>query len=206
MEPTLLSDLIDDAAVRFPHAAALTVGETTLSYADLAAASRRAAGWLAGSGIGRRDRVVVLTRDHALPVPLLFGCARLGAIFVLLHEQVTVPTVRHVLADTEPGLLVTDRPDAAAAAGEQDVPVVTVPAARDGIAAAAPADPARPGSVDPVCLIYTSGSTGLPNAVVSTHGQVVFAARAIQSQLGYRADDVIFSPLPLSFEIGRAHV
>lgn len=206
MEPTLLFDLIDDAAARDPHAAALTSGETTLSYADLAAESRRAAGWLAGSGVGRRDRVVVLTHDHALPVPLLFGCARLGAIVVLLHEEVLAPTIRHVLADTEPALLVTDRPDAAAAAGEQGVPVVTVPVARDGITAAAPADPARPPSDDPVCLIYTSGSTGLPNAVVSTHAQMVFAARAIQSQLGYRRDDVVFSPLPLSFDYGLYQV
>src|SRR5664280_2594055 len=64
----------------------------------------------------------------------------------------------------------------------------------------------RPWSVDPVCLIYTSGSTGLPNAVVSTHGQMVFAAQAIQSQLLYRHDDVVFSPLPLSFDYGLYQV
>ncbi|WP_420123237.1 class I adenylate-forming enzyme family protein [Nakamurella sp.] len=206
MEPTLLFDLLDDAAARDPHAPALTAGETTLSYADLAAASRRAAAWLATSGVRRRDRVVVLTRDLLLPVPLLVGCARLGAVVVLLHEEVLDPTVRHVLADTEPALLVTDRPDAAAAAVERGVAVATGSAARAGIAAAAPADPARPLSVDPVCLIYTSGSTGLPNAVVSTHAQVVFAARAIQSQLGYRADDVVFSALPLSFDYGLYQV
>jgi acyl-CoA synthetase (AMP-forming)/AMP-acid ligase II len=56
--------------------------------------------------------------------------------------------------------------------------------------------------VDPVCLIYTSGTTSLPKAVVSTHQQVVFAAQAIQSQLSYRDDDVVYSPLPLSFDYG----
>ena len=206
MEPTLLFDLIDDAAARDPRAAALTAGQTTLSYADLAAASRRAATWLAGAGVQRRDRVVVLTPDHLLPVPVLIGCARLGAVVVLLHEDVSAPTARHVLADTEPVLLVTDRPDAAAAAAERGIAVATGPAARDGIATATPADPPRPLCVDPVCLIYTSGSTGLPNAVVSTHAQVAFAARAIQSQLGYRADDVVFSPLPLSFDYGLYQV
>jgi acyl-CoA synthetase (AMP-forming)/AMP-acid ligase II len=86
------------------------------------------------------------------------------------------------------------------------VPVVTATQAREDIAAASPTDPPRPLSVDPACLIYTSGSTGMPNAVVSTHGQMVFAARAIQSQLGYRPDDVVFCPLPLSFDYGLYQV
>jgi acyl-CoA synthetase (AMP-forming)/AMP-acid ligase II len=202
MEPILLTDLLDAAAERFPDAPALTAGGDTVSYAELADQSRRVAGWLADRGVRRRDRVVLLVRDHGLQVPVLYGCARLGAVFVLLHDEVTDTTVRHVLDDTDPALLLTDRPTAAAAAGGHGLPVVTTRTVRDGIRATAPVDPPRPLSVDPVCLIYTSGSTGVPNAVVSTHGQVVFAARAIQSQLRYRHEDVVFSPLPLSFDYG----
>ncbi len=68
----------------------------------------------------------------------------------------------------------------------------------------APPAPANPGTpaVDPVCLIYTSGTTALPKAVVSTHQQVLFAASAIHACLNYRADDVIYCPLPLSFDYG----
>ena len=202
MELTLLSDLLDAAAERHPDTPALTAGERTDSYAELATQSRRAAGWLADRGIRRRDRVVVLMHDHGLQVSVLFGCARLGAIFVLLHEEIADITVRHVLNDTEPALLITDRPAAMTEAQRHGVPVVSATATSAGIGATAPTDPPRPLSVDPVCLIYTSGSTGLPNAVVSTHGQMVFAARAIQSQLHYRPDDVVFSPLPLSFDYG----
>lgn len=202
MEPTVLSDLLDTAAARHPDAPAITAGQRTDSYADLAARSRRAAGWLTARGIGRRDRVVVLTHDHGLQVPVLFGCARIGAIFVLLHEELADPTVLHVLTDTEPALLITDRPAAATEARRLGVPVVPATAARDGVDVTDPVDPPRPLSVDPVCLIYTSGSTGLPNAVVSTHGQMVFAARAIQSQLRYGPGDVVFSLLPLSFDYG----
>ncbi|WP_107073786.1 class I adenylate-forming enzyme family protein [Streptomyces sp. FxanaA7] len=57
-------------------------------------------------------------------------------------------------------------------------------------------------TTDPVSLIYTSGTTALPKAVVSTHQQVLFAASAIQACLGYRADDVVYCPLPLSFDYG----
>ncbi|XVS60908.1 class I adenylate-forming enzyme family protein [Actinosynnema sp. CA-299493] len=70
--------------------------------------------------------------------------------------------------------------------------------------AGAPVRSGAPGplAVDPVCLIYTSGTTSLPKAVVSTHQQVVFAVGAIQSQLAYRPDDVVYCPLPLSFDYG----
>ncbi|MFW3464557.1 AMP-binding protein [Streptomyces microflavus] len=60
--------------------------------------------------------------------------------------------------------------------------------------------------MDGACLIYTSGTTSLPKAVVCTHQQMLFAARAIQSMLNYRADDVIHSPLPLSFDYGLYQV
>ncbi|KAK0874535.1 hypothetical protein LTR02_018375, partial [Friedmanniomyces endolithicus] len=46
----------------------------------------------------------------------------------------------------------------------------------------------------------------MPKAVVSTHAQVLFAARAIQSQLAYRPDDVVFCCLPLSFDYGLYQV
>jgi acyl-CoA synthetase (AMP-forming)/AMP-acid ligase II len=59
---------------------------------------------------------------------------------------------------------------------------------------------------DVACLIYTSGSTAMPKAVVSTHAQVCFAADAIQRRLGYRASDVVYSALPLSFDYGLYQV
>jgi len=67
-----------------------------------------------------------------------------------------------------------------------------------------PADlPAQPClSVDPICLIYTSDTTSLPKAVVSTPQQVLFAATAIQRWLRYRDEDVVYCPLPLSYDYG----
>nr|WP_255358563.1 AMP-binding protein [Micromonospora sp. M42] len=42
----------------------------------------------------------------------------------------------------------------------------------------------------------------MPKAVVSTHAQVTFAVRAIQSELRYRPDDVVHVLLPPSFDYG----
>ncbi|HEY0641419.1 MAG TPA: AMP-binding protein, partial [Pseudonocardiaceae bacterium] len=89
---------------------------------------------------------------------------------------------------------------AAAAAAGRGVPVLPVAAAVVPPAVVPPET--GPLAVDPVCLIYTSGSTGMPKAVVSTHAQLLFAATAIQGELSYRADDVVYVPLPLSFDYG----
>jgi amino acid adenylation domain-containing protein len=203
----LLHDLLDAAAERSPGATAVVTADTTVTYADLAAASRRIAGWLAEQGVGRGDRVTVIAPNRPLTVAVVYACSRLGAAFVLLHEQIRGTGLLHVLADAEPALVVTDDPAAQSAAREAGIPahgLATVSAA----AAAGPetARETRPATgplaVDPVCLIYTSGSTGLPKAVVSTHAQLVFAARAIQRRLAYRADDVVYLALPLSFDYG----
>jgi acyl-CoA synthetase (AMP-forming)/AMP-acid ligase II len=55
---------------------------------------------------------------------------------------------------------------------------------------------------DVAVLIYRSGSTAAPEAVVCPHAQMIFAAAAINSMLGYRHDDVVFCRLPMSFGYG----
>lgn len=199
----LLHDLLDAAADSAPASPAVTAGGVTLTYRELDGTSRRIAGWLASRGVRRGDRVVIAAPTHPVHAPLLYGCSRAGAVFVILHDQVAGRGLAHVLDDCEPALLVSDDPQAHEAArsrGMEAASCATVLAAAPAGDGPAPAQ--RPLAVDPVCLIYTSGSTGLPKAVVSTHAQVVFAAQAIQSQLCYRADDVVFSPLPLSFDYG----
>lgn len=206
MTASRLHEIVDLAAQRWPDSPALTLDGNTMSYVDLAVAVRRAATWLTAQGVGRGQRVAILGPNQVNIVVLSYACSRVGAIFILLHEQVRGTGLVHILTDAEPALLVTDSPEARDIAVTHGTPVAslarvpldqaTPPAAGNG----PPAD--LPLSVDPACLIYTSGSTGMPKAVVSTHAQMLFAARAIQSQLNYRADDVVYAPLPLSFDYG----
>lgn len=213
MHPSLLHDLLDSAAERWPGNVALTAGEQRRTWADLAADSHRLAAALHAAGVRRGDRVVA-TATGGTDVPaLVFGASRIGAAFTILHDQTHRAGLAHVLDDCAPALLVTDVADLDLAR-ERGI-AATTPA----LLAASAADPA-PGSpgghapwagpgplpVDPVCLIYTSGTTALPKAVVSTHQQAVFAVGAIQAVLGYRPDDVVFCALPLSFDYGLYQV
>ncbi|MGV9265510.1 class I adenylate-forming enzyme family protein [Kitasatospora sp. NPDC003701] len=227
--PALLHELLDRAADRWPDRPALSQDELTLDYRAFAAASVRVARWLRATGVGRGDRVVVAAPSGPALAVLVFAASRVGAVYTLLHEQVHGTPLAHVLADCEPRLLITEDAADRAAADARSIAALPLSALTDATfpahpvapsgTAEAPGNPAEPlpGSgeplpdpgvlaVDPVSLIYTSGTTSLPKAVVSTHQQVLFAARAIQSVLGYRADDVVYCPLPLSFDYGLYQV
>ncbi len=198
--PTLLHHLLDGAAAAHPDRPALTCRSRTFTYAGLAAASRRLAGWLHGHRLVPGDRVLVALPPDASVAPLVYAASRAGVVFVLVHPDVRGAVLRHIAADCEPRLVVADDPEWTAARD-------AVPVSAAELADAAATAPPVPGgttvlSVDPACLIYTSGSTAMPKAVACTHAQMVFAATAIARELRYRPDDVVYVALPLSFDYG----
>ncbi len=201
--PSLLHDLLDTAALAWPDRPAVTAEGTTLSYRDLAGASRRIALWLNRTDVHCGMRIVVVTRSSLLQPVLLYAASRIGAVISLLHEQTNERALEHVLDDCAPALLVSD--ELAEPALTRGIPVVSAAELTEHVLAdGVPDFPTdwRPLPVDPLFLIYTSGTTAKPKAVVSTHQQVVFAVGAIQSVLRYRESDVVYCPLPMSFDYG----
>ncbi|MCF3103091.1 acyl--CoA ligase [Streptomyces roseoverticillatus] len=201
----LLHDLLDQAAAQWPDRPAVTSGDHTLSYRDLDSASRRLAAWMHACGLRRGDRLVVCAPGSTALPALVYAASRAGVAFSLLHEQVHGIQLDHVLDDCEPALLVTDAAAAQEAAQRRGLRTATTAELAALAFTTGPApQTARPGplAVDPVCLIYTSGTTSLPKAVVSTHQQLTFSVDAIQTVLAYCPDDVVYSPLPLSFDYG----
>ncbi|GLZ39690.1 class I adenylate-forming enzyme family protein [Actinokineospora sp. NBRC 105648] len=187
---SLLHDLVFTAARRWPDRPAVSTDTETVSYAELAAATARLAGMLAESGVRRGDRVVAVGPSGPLTAALIYACSRVGAAFCVLHEQVVGKPLAHVLDEAEPALVIAADAWSAAhdlAFGPGPVPEDLGP---------------EPLPVDAVCLIYTSGTTSAPSAVVSTQQQVCFAIEAIRSVLVYETEDVVYCPLPLSFDYG----
>ncbi|ONI91079.1 AMP-dependent synthetase [Saccharothrix sp. ALI-22-I] len=197
--PTLLHHLIDDAAVRWPDRTAVSTTTESVTFRELADASLRGAAWLSARGVRRGDRVVVVGPSSVLVPALLYATSRIGAVFCVLHEQTSGRPLEHVLGETEPALVVGETDEVAA------LGVPSAAAREELFAAAEPVGVVADGPlpVDPLCLIYTSGTTSAsPAAVVSTHAQAVFAVLAIHDALAYRPDDVVYCPLPLSFDYG----
>ncbi|MCD9140486.1 AMP-binding protein [Streptomyces albireticuli] len=188
-----------------PDAPALRDGRVSWTYAELAAEAAAAGHWLERQGVVRGDRVVVQLPNTADLVALFHACARRGVTMVPLNPGMKEYALRQVLADCEPALAVTADENAGLLRGAgAGVPVHALSGVRDEAAALRglpePAPAARPGDIG--VLIYTSGSTAAPKGVVCPQERMAFAARAIQEELGYRADDVVYCRLPLSFDYG----
>lgn len=194
----MLYELLDERAYDSPDSIALRRVDDAWSYGQLRAVSLQYAHWLRSLGVGRQDRVVICAPSAMHTVAALFAVARLGAIFVIAADAGPKPALTHVVRDSDPKIVIGSA-DVAALLRDEAIDVVDFPAA---ITAAheEPFEDSPALSIDPVSLIYTSGSTALPKAIVSTHAQICFAARAIHSQLRYRTDDVVFCCLPLTFD------
>ncbi|MER6030914.1 class I adenylate-forming enzyme family protein [Streptomyces sp. NPDC001851] len=207
-QPTLLHHLLDAAAGRSPDRPAVTRLDATVTYGELRRASLSLASWLRARGVARGDRIVFSLPPGTLTPALVYAASRAGAVYTVLHEQVVGAPLEHVLDDCEPALVVGADPAVLDTARDRGITAVS---AADAATVAFGSDDApeppesaagAPLAVDPVSLIYTSGTTSAPKAVVSTHQQVLFAAQAIQQVLAYRPDDVVYCPLPLSFDYG----
>ncbi|MEN8656315.1 class I adenylate-forming enzyme family protein [Streptomyces sp. 21So2-11] len=207
-EISLLHDLLDSAAEQWPDRPAVSRLGSTATFGEVRDASLRLAEWLHSEGVHRGRRLIISLPSGPLVPALVFAASRIGAVYTVLHEKVLGPPLEHVLGDCEPTLVVAD--DTAVLETVRARGITAVPASYAAAKAFPAADgPAPSGeqlptplAVDPLSLIYTSGTTSAPKAVVSTHQQAVFAAQAIQQVLNYRADDVVYCPLPLSFDYG----
>jgi fatty-acyl-CoA synthase len=85
-ENTLIA-LLEEQVAAHPERIALTYGEERMSYAGLAALSRRLAAGLRAQGIGEGDRVALWLPNTPAYVALLFACWRLGAVATAVNTR-----------------------------------------------------------------------------------------------------------------------
>ena len=130
------------------------------SFAELSAASARAAGALAEAGVRRGDRVAVALRDGRPWLAAFLGAARLGAVAVPLDPGAGAERLAGILDDCEPAVLVGDRE-----AAVPGVRLVEPEALDDG--EPRPVRPVHPEDLG--YLIYSSGSTGRPKGAMHAH-------------------------------------
>src|SRR5258708_24197840 len=95
-----LSDLIDRNTAFAPDKPAIHFAGATLTYAALAQRIAAAARALKSQlGVGRGDRVAILSLNHPDYLVLLYACARLGAMLVPLNWRLAVPEQLFILSD-----------------------------------------------------------------------------------------------------------
>ncbi len=212
--PPVIGDWLVAQSTETPEALFIC-GPTRLTYQETSERVERIASALAGSGLGKGDRLLVVSANR-LEIPLLvFAAARLGVVFTILHEQVRPLAFERIVTSCEPSLIMLDPEahelrgstgsapviwfsnDPTIAGGDRSFEAWVTDSVPDSVAI----DPAVAPS-DLAFLVFTSGSTGNPRGVMLTHANVRFVCEAIQKRLGYRAEDRIGIFLPLSFDYG----
>ncbi|GAA5133568.1 hypothetical protein GCM10023320_59940 [Pseudonocardia adelaidensis] len=184
-----------DLAARIPDAPAVRSGATTLSYADLDAASDAVAAGLVARGAGPETTVgVALPRSPDMIVALL-GIAKAGAAFLPLDPGFPAARLRYMLSDAAPAVVLVD----GATRGLLDGAATDL--ATMGEVAGDPVPRCEPDPAAAAYVIYTSGSTGRPKGVVVTHGNLAHFLAAARQILPLTPADRLLAVTTLSFDI-----
>lgn len=213
--------LLRAAATRDPERTALVTAKQRTSYREFATqAERFAAGLVAEAGFARGERCVLFMDNRLETAVGVFATWMAGGVVSVINPTTKADKLAYVLNDCEATVLVTQasvlataRAAAARAPSVRHVVVVddadltndVLATGYAQIMASAPASlPNAPRGldIDLALLVYTSGSTGQPKGVMMTHRNVVFAATSVTTYLQARADDVVLSVLPFSFDYG----
>ncbi|MFD4825019.1 amino acid adenylation domain-containing protein [Streptomyces rubiginosohelvolus] len=185
-------------------APALIDDEGTLSYEEFDRQVGQLAALLWGRGVGPEVRVAVALPRSAELVVALHAVQRAGGAYVPVDPEYPAERVAHMLADAEPGLLITRTalrenlpvPEGLAVL-ELDAPDVR--AARDAAVPAGVHPGLRPEHA--AYVLYTSGSTGRPKAVVITHTALVNRLRWMAEHFPFGPDDRVLQKTPAGFDV-----
>ncbi len=196
-----IPQLFTEQAARSPDSVAVACGETTLTYAQLDAASNRLARALAGRGITAGSRVgIFVDRSPGLIVGLL-AILKSGSAYVPLDPTYPLKRLEFIAADSGLAAVVTQswREDAFLSEGTTLRVDLDAPAIALEDPGAMPSFAANP--CDVAYSIYTSGSTGTPKAVDVPHRAVVNLLWALRERPGLAASDTLLALTTICFDL-----
>jgi len=213
-----LCSLIERNAAFAPAKPAVIFEGESLPYAAFSARIEQVARALkAELGVGRGDRVAILSLNRPDYLVLLYACARLGAILVPLNWRLAPAEQLFILSDAAAKVLLLEQ----AFAGilqplEQSLPDTTAVgldfSPGRGLAFAALLAEARGDGRNPhtdltcpLLIVYTSGTTGRPKGAVLRQEALLWNGIMSQHMHALTSDDRVLTVLPF-FHVGGLNI
>jgi len=212
-----LCSLIERNAAFTPDKPAIHFEGETLSYAALSTRIAQTARALRSElGVGRGDRIAILSLNRPDYLVLLYACARLGAILVPMNWRLAVAEQMFILVDASPKMLVLEQAFAPVLsvlaeqlpetrvvgldfAPERGITFDTLLSRDDG-------DLPDHGDLScPLLIVYTSGTTGRPKGAVLRQEALLWNGVMSQHMHGLTSDDHVLTVLPL-FHVGGLNI
>ena len=215
METPLLVDLfLRRASQLYPNKTAVVDGARRFTYGELQARVNRFSHALLGLGVGRGDRVCILSPNSHFFLESFYATSQIGAVlvplnyrlvaadheYILNHAGVKVVCADHeytqVVEDIRPNLttvehFVVAQDEGDAPSGWQDWEALIA----DQPESLPP--PVERGENDVVSINYTSGTTARPKGVMLTHRNCTINAYGLIAHLRVAHEDVELWTLPM---------
>lgn len=197
-----LLDLLRANARKFPDRDAVRAGGTALSFAELRRQAEDQAGVLQSWGIGKGDRVAIMSHNTPAFVTAFWAALTAGGVVVPVNHKLAAAEASWIAAHAGAKLFLFDAAlHEVAAALTHDCRRASLDGPADGVdrldGAAAPFTPVEVGRDDLAELLYTSGTTGHPKGCMHTHGNVIQAASTLALLTRMTRDDRILMAMPI---------
>ncbi|KJC50697.1 long-chain-fatty-acid--CoA ligase [Bradyrhizobium sp. LTSP857] len=213
-----LCSLIDRNAAFSPDKTAIAFEGERLSYAAFAARIERTATALKHElGVGRGDRVAILSLNRPDYLVLLYACARLGAMLVPLNWRLAVAEQLFILSDAGAKVLVLEQafeavlPELARSAPGPSVVGLDFTPPRgttfESLLTQGDGNGRNPHTdlSCPLLIVYTSGTTGRPKGAVLRQEALFWNGVMSQHMHNMTSDDHVLTVLPF-FHVGGLNI
>ncbi|MEW5826223.1 MAG: AMP-binding protein [Candidatus Bipolaricaulota bacterium] len=193
----------DHVVIRNPGPVPCEPAEVT--YEELRALVDRTAAGLASLGVGKGDRVALISRPRIRFAAATFAALRLGAWVMPLDPSLTREELAALFAHAEPKAALGEG-DVGLRIPEETCPYIDLDDARGRTFGSLLGEGPLPDVVveasDTAFLAYTSGTTGDPKGVMLSHGNVVADLANGTQVIAMLADDVLLSIAPWHHILG----
>jgi long-chain acyl-CoA synthetase len=193
-----------------------------ITYAEFGKLADDMRGGLATLGVGRGDKVGIISNNRVEWAAIAYGVYGLGAVIVPMYESQLEKDWEFIVRDSELKVLFVASPSILQKVRDFPAKIPTmkhtvlildppddkpagIPTYRELLerGAAEPVPVIRSEGSDVASLLYTSGTTGNPKGVVLSHSNIVSNVLAVQTNLPIADGDRSLSFLPWAHSFGH---